>query len=50
MDIIVWKKIKNTEKFPSPFINVDTIIVMFSSAYSYYFFVTTLIKGEGGTF
>ena len=37
MDIIVWQKVKNTEKSPSPFINVDTIIVLFSSAYSYFF-------------
>ena len=37
MDIIVCQKVKNTEKSPSPFINVDTIIVLFSSAYSYFF-------------
>ena len=48
MDIKVWQKV-NTEKPASPFINVDTIIVLFSSAYSYlFFFVTTLIKGEEG--
>ena len=44
-DIIVWQKVKNT---PPPFISVDTIIMLSSSAYDHYFFCYNIDKEEGG--
>ena len=47
----VAKGQKHRKSSPPPFMNVDTIIVMFPSPYSYHFFVTTLIgEGEGEHF
>ena len=53
MDIIVWQKFKNTEKKkPSPLLSVlifNSVVLKFLMVI-FFFVVTTLIKGEGGTF
>ena len=47
VDIIVWQKVKNTEKTPSPFFSVDTQLLLYSSAYGHFFFLQHW-KGGGG--
>ena len=38
VDMIVWQKVKNIEKPPSPFFSVDMQLFLYSSAYGNSFF------------